>query len=59
MSKLFIFDFDGTIADTMEIVKNYAIAFSLENNIPLPNVQEILGQIESFIVFLNYKRIGI
>ena len=41
MSKLFIFDFDGTIADTMEIVKNYAIAFSLENNIPLPNVQEI------------------
>lgn len=41
MSKLFIFDFDGTLFDTKKLVKQGLLDFSKENSLPLPDVDLI------------------
>lgn len=41
MKKLYIFDFDGTIADTKSVVKQGLIDFSNENNLSIPDVEAI------------------
>lgn len=41
MEKLFIFDFDGTIADTKSIVRRGLLDYSKENSLPTPNVDLI------------------
>lgn len=38
---LFIFDFDGTLADTKTLVKNGLVDFSKENSLPIPDVEAI------------------
>ncbi|MDR3290453.1 MAG: HAD family hydrolase [Rickettsiales bacterium] len=38
MKNLYIFDFDGTIADTKTIVKRGIIEYSKNNSLPTPNV---------------------
>lgn len=39
--KLYIFDFDGTIADTKSIVKKGLIEYSKMNNLPIPDLEAI------------------
>jgi len=39
--KLFVFDFDGTLADTKIFLKRGAIDYSVENNLPMPNIEAI------------------
>ncbi|MDR0423746.1 MAG: HAD family hydrolase [Rickettsiales bacterium] len=41
MTNLYIFDFDGTIADTKSLVKKGLIEYSEQNNLPLPDVETI------------------
>jgi beta-phosphoglucomutase-like phosphatase (HAD superfamily) len=42
MNKLYIFDFDGTIADTKSLVKRGILEFSKENNLPIPDISYLL-----------------
>jgi len=41
MNKLFIFDFDGTIADTKDITMRGLIDYSRNNSLPIPNLNLI------------------
>jgi len=40
-NKLFIFDFDGTLADTKYLLEKGAVDYSKENNMPMPDINAI------------------
>lgn len=39
--KLFVFDFDGTLADTRGLIEKAAVDYSKENNMPMPDTNAI------------------
>jgi phosphoglycolate phosphatase len=39
--KLFVFDFDGTLADTKGLLTKGATDYSLQHNMPIPNIEAI------------------